>query len=136
MGLFSSTIMKRQPHHGTLGPILCFLIKASAIIHVFPNIIHFFYPHPLSATVPLLFESIVSVYCLEYLSTHCPIFFTPLRLHVPLYLQNFSCQKCSGPPHFKSSDEPPVLTLFILPAGVDPAAPALFLEIIFFTWLP
>ena len=136
MGLFSSTIMKGQPLHGTLGPILCFLIEASAIIHVFPSIIYFFYPKPLSATVLLLFESSVSVYCLEYLSSHCPIFFTPLGLHVPLCLQNVSCQNCLKPPHFKSSDEPPVLTLFILPTGVDPAAPAIFLEIVFFTQLP
>lgn len=38
-----------------------------------PSIFHFSHPCPLPATVPFLFESIVFVYCLEYLSSHCPL---------------------------------------------------------------
>lgn len=95
--------------------------------------------------LPFLPSTSPSSYCSIFLWKYClcllpwiplltlSIVFTPVKLHVPLSSQNDSCQECPGPPHFKSSDESPVFNLFILPSGVNLIAPALFLEIVFFT---
>lgn len=84
------------PFPSTTSPIICFLIRAPAIIHVFPSIIHLSHPHPL----PLLFHfslKVLSLLTWIHLLTWS-IVFTPVRLHVPLSSQNDSCQECQDLP--------------------------------------
>lgn len=71
--VFVYCLTEGQPLRGTLGPIICLLIEVPAAVHVFPSIIHFSHPYPLPASVSFLFESVVSVCCLEYLSSHAPL---------------------------------------------------------------